>query len=152
MYRAVMEEAALRYRKAGIVKIGLRQVHRVGLQVGVVADNSAQAEKRGKVKKMINKFGKLITASFIIMGIGIVTFPLVFPLYELFGIDYTSWFSYFIFLVGAIICIVGLIRRKSFNRIVLITLLILVSIMCIPISFGVVSLICYFITGKELGS
>jgi hypothetical protein len=104
------------------------------------------------MKRMIKRFGKLITASFIIMGVGIVTFPLVIPMYGLFGID-TDWFSAFIFLAGLITCSVGLIRRNKLNsnRIPLIVLLILVSIMCMPILFGVVSMICYFITGKELG-
>jgi len=102
------------------------------------------------MKKVIEKFGKLITASFIIMGVGVVTFPLVIPMYGLFGID-TDWFSVFIFLAGAITCIVGLIRRKNLNRIMLIALLVLVSIMCMPILFGVMSMIYYFITGKELG-
>ncbi len=102
------------------------------------------------MKKMIKKFGKLITASFIVMGIGIVSFPLVIPMYGLFGID-TDWFSVFIIQAGLITCIVGLIRRKSFNRIVLIALLVLVSIMCMPILFGVVAGIVYLITGKELG-
>jgi hypothetical protein len=87
------------------------------------------------MRKMINRFGKLITASFFIMGIGIVIFPLVIPMYGLFGID-TDWFSVFIFLAGAITGIVGLIRRKSLNRIMLIALLVLVSIMCMPILFG----------------
>ena len=102
------------------------------------------------MKKMIKKFGKLITASFIIMGVGVVTFPLVIPIYGLFGID-TDWFSVFIFLAGVITCIVGLIRRKKLNRIMLIALLVVVSLMCTPILFGVISMICYFITGKELG-
>ena len=102
------------------------------------------------MNRMIKRFGKLITASFIIMGVGIVTFPLVIPMYGLFGID-TDWFSVFIFLIGAITGIVGLIRRKSLNRIMLVALLVLVSIMCMPILFGVVAMICYFITGKELG-
>ena len=102
------------------------------------------------MKKMIKRFGKLITASFIIMGVGIVTFPLVIPMYGLFGID-TDWFSVFIFLAGVITCLVGLIRRKSLNRIIFIALLVLVSILCMPILFGVVAGIVYLITGIELG-
>ncbi len=35
---------------------------------------------------MVERFGKLTTASFIIMGIGIVTFLLVIPLYGYPGI------------------------------------------------------------------
>ena len=102
------------------------------------------------MKRKIRKFGKLITASFIVIGVGIVTFPLVIPMYTLFGID-TDWFSVFIILAGLITCLVGLIRRKKLNRIVLIALLVLVLILCMPILFGVISMICYFITGKELG-
>jgi len=103
------------------------------------------------MKKIISKFGKLITASFIIMGVGIVTIPLVVPMYTLFGLD-TDWFSAFVLLAGAITCIVGLIRRKSFNRTVLIALLVLVSILCMLILFGVIAGIVYLITGKELGN
>ena len=99
------------------------------------------------MKKMMKKFGKLITASFIIMGIGIVTFPLVIPMYGLFGID-TDWFSFLIFLIGLVVCIVGVIHRKSLRVKLGVALVILVSILGILISIGVGWLIYILIRGN----
>ena len=53
---------------------------------------------------MVKRFGKLITASFIVMAVGIITFPLVIPLYGYFGID-TDIIGLIIFCIGLIICI-----------------------------------------------
>ncbi len=59
---------------------------------------------------MVKRFGALITASFIIMAIGIVTFLLVFPLYGLFGID-TDIIGLLILIIGIVVCLIGVIRR-----------------------------------------
>ena len=68
-----------------------------------------------KKKKMIKKFGKLITVSFFIMGVGLVTF-LSTPIWLQFGID-TDIPGFLIFLIGLVICIIGLIRRKNLGRV-----------------------------------
>lgn len=91
------------------------------------------------MKKMIRKFGKLITASFIIMGVGLVTF-LSTPIWLQFGID-TDIPGFFIILIGLEIYIIGLICRKNLGRAKLAALITLVSILSIAILSFVVGLI-----------
>jgi hypothetical protein len=88
---------------------------------------------------MIKKFGKLITASFIIMGVGLVTF-LSTPIWLQFGID-TDIPGFFIILIGLEIYIIGLICRKNLGRAKLAALITLVSILSIAILSFVVGLI-----------
>lgn len=103
------------------------------------------------MKKMIKKFGKLITASFIIMGIGVIVFLLGYPLYVFWEID-TDLPGILILDIGLVIYIIGLIRRKKLGRVKLVALIILASVLSIPILITIVSLIYYLITGKELGN
>jgi uncharacterized membrane protein len=103
------------------------------------------------MKKMLNRFGKLITASFFIMGIGIIVFILSFPLYINYNID-TDIIGFSIVLIGLVIFIVGLIRRKKPSGVKLALLIALASILSLPILSGIASLIYYFITGKPLGN
>ena len=63
------------------------------------------------MKRLVVRFGKLITASFIVMAIGIVVFLLVIPLYAYFDID-TDIIGLIIFTTGLAICLLGIIRRK----------------------------------------
>ena len=102
------------------------------------------------MKRMVKRFGKLITASFIVMAIGVVTFLLVFPLYGLFGID-TDVLGILILDVGFVICIIEIIRRKQLHGIKLVALVILALVLSIPILSFIVSLIYYLITGNPLG-
>jgi len=103
------------------------------------------------MKKMINRFGKLTTASFFIMGVGVIVFILSFPLYIFYNID-TDILGFSIVLIGLVIFIVGIIRRKKPSGVKLALLIALASILSLPILSLVASLISYFITGKELGS
>jgi len=103
------------------------------------------------MRKMINRFGKLITASFFIMGIGVIVFILSFPLYIYYDID-TDIIGFSIILIGLVIFIIGLIRRKKLSRVKLALLITLASVLSLPILSGIASLIYYLITGKELGS
>ena len=64
------------------------------------------------MKKLTAKFGKLITASFFVMGIGIILFLLVIPLYAYFEID-TDIIGLVVFTVGLAMLLIGLIRRKN---------------------------------------
>ena len=91
------------------------------------------------MKKMIKKFGKLITASFIVMGVGLVTF-LSTPIWLQFGID-TDIPGFLIILIGLVIYIVGLIRRKNLGRVKLVALITLCSVLSIAIFTFVVALI-----------
>ena len=102
------------------------------------------------MNKMIKRFGKLITASFIIMGVGVIVFLLT-PLCLLWDID-TDILGVSIVLIGLAIYIIGLIRRKKRSRVKLALLVILASVLGIPNLSLIVSLIYYLITGKPLGN
>src|SRR4030042_941400 len=103
------------------------------------------------MQKMIKKFGKLITASFITIGIGVVVFILSFPLYMYCDID-TDILGFSIILIGLVIYIIGIISRKKPSGVKLALLVTLASILSIPTLGLIASLIYYLITGKELGS
>ena len=103
------------------------------------------------MRKMINRFGKLITASFFVIGIGIIVFLLSLPLYIFYNID-TDILGLSIVLIGLVILIVGVIRRNKPSGVKLALLIALASILSLPILSLVASVIYYFITGKELGS
>ena len=102
------------------------------------------------MKKMIKKFGKLITASFITIGTGIIVFILSLPLYIYYDID-TDIIGGAIILIGLVICITGVIRRKKPGGVKLVALVILASFLSLPILSLIASLIYYLITGKPLG-
>ena len=102
------------------------------------------------MKKIVEKFGKLITASFFIMAIGLVTFLLVFPLYHYFGID-TDIIGLIIITIGLVILLIGIIRRYKPHGFWFVVLVILASLLSIPTLSLIVSTIYYLITGKPLG-
>ena len=101
------------------------------------------------MKKALEKFGKLVVASFFIMGVGLVTF-LSTPIWFQFGVD-TDIPGVCILLTGVSICIIGLARRKKPSGVKLVALIVLASVLSIPMLFLIASLIYYFITGKGLG-
>jgi hypothetical protein len=103
------------------------------------------------MKRLIEKFGKLITASFFIMAVGIIVFLLTIPLYTYFEID-TDIFGLIIFTVGLAICILGIIHRKKLHGWKLVVLAILVVILSLPVLSLVISLVYYLITGNEPGN
>ena len=103
------------------------------------------------MNKMIKRFGKLIKASFIVIGIGIIVFILSLTLYIYYNID-TDIIGFSIILIGLVFFIIGLIRRKKLSRVKLALLITLASVLSIPILSLVASLIYYLITGKELGN
>jgi uncharacterized membrane protein len=103
------------------------------------------------MKKMIKKFGKLITASFIIMGTGAILFLLTPLMLYAWNMD-TDVLGLIIVLIGLVIYIIGIIRSKKPGRLKLTALIILISVLSIPILSLVASLIYYLITGKPLGN
>jgi hypothetical protein len=103
------------------------------------------------MNRLVERFGKLITASFVVMAIGIVVFLLTIPLYANFGID-TDIIGLIIFSIGLAIFIIGIIRRKKPHGWKLVVLVILAAVALLPTLSLIVSLIYYLITGKELGS
>jgi hypothetical protein len=102
------------------------------------------------IKRMIERFGKLITASFFVMGIGVITFLLTPLLYGLWGID-TDIIGLIIFTTGLAICIIGIIRRYKLHGWKLVVLAILAVVMCLPLLSLIVTSIYFLITGKPLG-
>ena len=103
------------------------------------------------MNRLVERFGKLTTASFVIMAIGIVVFLLTIPLYTNFGID-TDIIGLIIFTIGLAIFIIGIIRRKKLHGWKLIVLGILTAVLLLPTLSFIITLIYYLITGKELGS
>jgi hypothetical protein len=103
------------------------------------------------MNRLVERFGKLTTASFVIMAIGIVVFLLTIPLYANFGID-TDIIGLIIFTIGLAIFIIGIIRRKKLHGWKLIVLGILTAVLLLPTLSFIITLIYYLITGKELGS
>jgi hypothetical protein len=103
------------------------------------------------MKRLVERFGKLITASFFVMVIGIVVFLLTIPLYTYYGID-TDIIGATIFAIGLAICVIGIIRRNKPHGWLLILLVILAVLLLLPIIPLIASLIYYLITGKPLGS
>ena len=101
------------------------------------------------MKKIVERFGKLITASFFIMAIGIVTFLLVFPLYHYFGIA-TDIIGLIIISIGLVILLTGIIHKYKLHGFKLVVMVILDSLLCIPTLSLIVSLIYHLITGKPL--
>ena len=91
------------------------------------------------MKKMVKKFGKLITASFIVIGVGLVTF-LSTPIWLQFSVD-TDIPGFFIILIGLDIFSIGLIRRKNLGRVKLAILIALCSVLSIAILTFIVALI-----------
>ena len=102
------------------------------------------------MKRLVERFGKLITASFFVLAIGILLFLLTPILYGNFGID-TDIIGLLIFVIGLAICIIGIIHRKKLHGWKLVVLAILIVVLCLPILSLIVSLIYYLITGKPLG-
>jgi len=101
------------------------------------------------MKRLVARFGKLITASFIIMAIGIIVFLLVIPLYAYFEID-TDIIGLNIFTTGLAICIIGIIRRKNLHGWKLAVLVFLAVVLCLPVLLLIFSLIYTQITGNPL--
>ena len=103
------------------------------------------------MKRLVERFGKLITASFVVMAIGIIVFLLVIPLYAYFEID-TDIIGATIFTTGLAIFIIGIIHRKNLHGWKLVALVILAVVLCLPILSLTSSLVYYSVTGKPLGS
>ena len=102
------------------------------------------------MKRLVEIFGKLITASFFVMALGILLFVLTPLFYGKWGID-TDLVGLLIFTMGLAICIIGITRRKKLHGWKLVVLIILAAILLLPIVPLIVSLIYYLITGKPLG-
>jgi len=103
------------------------------------------------MKRTVKRFGKLITASFFVMGIGILLFLLTPIFYGKWGID-TDLIGLTILTTGLAILIIGLIRRKKLHGWKLILLSIVAAILCVPIFSLIITTIIFLITGEPLGS
>ena len=100
---------------------------------------------------MVKRFGRLITASFFVMGLGIVTFLLVIPLYAWFRID-TDILGLIILDIGLIMLIIGIILRRKLRGFKLAVLVVLSAILSIPVWMLIVTTIYFLITGKPMGA
>jgi len=103
------------------------------------------------MNKLFERFGKLITASFFVMAVGIVLFLLTPLFYGYWGLD-TDLIGLIILTTGLAICIIGIILRKKLRGWKLAVLAVLAAIMCLPLLSLVVSSIYFLIMGKPWGS
>jgi membrane protease YdiL (CAAX protease family) len=102
------------------------------------------------IEKGVNKFGKLIVASFFLMGIGLILFLLTPLLYGLWGID-SDIPGMLIVILGLVLFIVGWILNRKPRKGVKIALIVLASLFSIPLLMFIVTTIIYLITGQPLG-
>jgi hypothetical protein len=100
---------------------------------------------------VVKRFGRLITASFFVMGLGIVTFLLVIPLYAWFRID-TDILGLIILDIGLIMLTIGIILRRKLRGFKLAVLVVLSAILSIPVWMLIVTTIYFLITGKPMGA
>jgi len=102
------------------------------------------------INRGVQKFGKLIVASFFIMGIGLIAFLLTPLFYGLWGID-TDLPGMLIVFLGLVLFIVGWILNRKPRKSVKILLIVLASLLSIPLLMFIVTTIIYLITGQPLG-
>ncbi|HEX7364067.1 MAG TPA: hypothetical protein VF366_02760 [Dehalococcoidia bacterium] len=102
------------------------------------------------IEKGVNKFGKLIVASFFLMGIGLIAFLLTPLLYGLWGIDSDIPGMLVVFL-GLVLFIVGWILKKKPSKLVLIALIVTASLLSIPLLMFIGTTIYFLITGEPVG-
>jgi hypothetical protein len=102
------------------------------------------------IDKGVQKFGKLIVASFFLMGIGVIAFLLTPLLLTLWGID-SDLPGMLIVILGLVLFIVGWILNKKPRKGVLIALIVTASVLSIPILLFIVTTIYYLITRQPLG-
>jgi len=101
------------------------------------------------MKRLVQRFGKLITASFIVMAIGIVLFLLTPFFYGKWGID-TDLIGLIILTTGVAILLIGIIRRNKYHGWKLVVLSILSGILLLPLLPLIITTVYYLITGKPL--
>jgi L-asparagine transporter-like permease len=99
--------------------------------------------------KLVERFGKLITASFIVMAAGVMLFLLTPLFYSLFDLD-TDLIGLFVVVIGLLICIIGVIRRKKYRGWKLVVLITLAAILSLVILLFLCAPLIYFlITGRQ---
>lgn len=103
------------------------------------------------MKKLTDRFGVLILASFAVMAIGVILFLLTPLLYTNFGID-TDIIGVTVFAAGLAIWVIGWVRRKSLHGWKLALSIVLAVVLLLPLLQLIITSIYYFITGKALGS
>jgi small-conductance mechanosensitive channel len=102
------------------------------------------------MNRLVNRFGRLITASFIVMVIGIIVFVLSLPLYMYADID-TDVIGFIIFTIGVALLIIGIIRRNKLGGWKLAGMIILAGLLLWPAVLLIASLIYYLATGRAIG-
>jgi hypothetical protein len=103
------------------------------------------------MKRLVERFGGLITASFFVMGAGILLFLLTPLFYGLWKFD-TDLLGLIVLITGVAILIIGIIRRKKLQGWKLILLSIVAAVLFIPALMLIVTTVIFLITGKPVGS
>jgi len=99
------------------------------------------------MKRFLERFGKLITASFFVMAIGIILFLFTPLFYGQWGLD-TDIIGLIILTTGLAILLLGIILKNKLRGWKLVIIAILVVIMCLPLLALIVTSIYSLITGK----
>jgi len=106
------------------------------------------------MNKLINRFGKLITASFFVMGAGVLLFLLTPVLLTYFNFD-SDLPGLMLAATGLFIFTIGYILReklhKELDKVKLSLLIVAAVILGMPILFFMGSLIYFLITRQPLG-
>ena len=113
--------------------------------------SGAGNQEKNSMKKLVERFGKLITASFFVMGTGILLFLLTPLFYGRWGID-TDLIGLIILITGVAILLMGIIRRKKLHGWKLIVVAIIAAILCLPVLALIITTVIYLITGKPVGA
>ena len=102
------------------------------------------------IEKGVNKFGKLVIASFFIMGIGLLLFLLTPLFLWLWDMD-TDVVGMLIVFLGLVLFIVGWIINRKPSKVIKILLIVIASFLSLPLLIFIVTTIIYLITGQPLG-
>jgi len=107
------------------------------------------------MNKLVERFGKLITASFFVMGAGVVLFLLTPLLYTRFNFD-SDLPGVMLALIGLFIFTIGFIRREKFakekpSKLKVDLLIVVAVILGLPILFLIGSLIYFLVTRQPVG-
>ena len=102
------------------------------------------------MKGLVKRFGKLITASFIVIAIGVIVFIISLPLYIYAGID-TDIFGFIIFSIGLAVLVIGVIRRYKPGGWKLAGMILLAGMLLLPLVSLAVSFVYYLMAGRALG-
>jgi hypothetical protein len=104
---------------------------------------------RGEIYQATKRSGKLLTSSFILIGVGIIVFLLSLTFSEFCDLDMIA-IGFYMVMIGLVILIVGPIHRKKLGGVKRALLIALASVLSLPVLYLLISYVYYMVTGYEL--